>query len=786
MASYGSTVGGGYRLQAEYTYTQDSAANKTKITQKLYWMSLGSQYTVSSSASKSGWQEINGSRGSFSGAGLASLRGNQKKLLDTHIIDVSHNAEGEKTVLLEASFSPEVSLGGWVGTIPISKSVKLPTIPRDSTLTSSRNWTAGNNLGISISRNSSAYDHKIEVIVDGTSIVTRENINTSANIYFTEAQNKSIFTKLNGSASKPAQIKLTTYKGSTQIGSTKTYSGTVTAPASSTTTSSMDFNIGASRTITVKRVNDNFTHTLRFYTNNTLIKTVTGVETEYIWNPSSAEITSMYNSMKTTSSATSKVEIDTFYSGTKVRSTTSKTGTVKVANSNPVFSNGFTYKDINPASVNLTGNDQFIVQRMSDVQVTIPVSAKATPQNGASIVKYQATIQGVVREVTHSDTLEMKFPSHGTLSVHDNTTIQVKAIDSRGNSTTTTRTLNMLPFDIPVMTVKAERVSGFEETTKLFLNGTFSLLNVNGINKNSIQALQYRHKLQSESSYTEQYNNFTYTTNGDKYTATTVNLTLDSTKAYDIEVKLQDKFGTYITWVKVNSGQPILFVDDKLKSVGIGKFPVNPNSFETNGTIYLPNSRYLEQDGGICANNSDITDLQGLYFRDTSEGGNEGLNFLKSGKPVASRVNADYDNFYILDGVAYLNNAPLFSIGSYDKNILYNGGTLMGSRGTIVRPTRNLQDCPNGWVLVWSDWNVDDPNKGINNYNVVHIPIFKSYVSKIAEGQSHLFNVPIGEGTNITTVAKSLYVYNDRLEGHDINDSDNSMKDVALRMVISF
>lgn len=594
-------VDAGWRLQSEWTATQDISANTSTITVKLYWMSLGSSYTVNSSATKSGQITIDGTSSSFSGAGLAALNGNEKKLLYTYTKTVTHNADGTKSVPLSSYFDANVTLNGtYYGRITVNGTAYLDTIPRASTLSSSPSWTAGNDLPISISRASTSFTHTVKIYVNNTLIKTITGIGTSTTATFSTSENTTIFTQLAQTSSKQSKITLETYNGGSLVGSND-YLGTCSAPSASTITTSADFNIGDPVSVSISRSNSAFTHTLKFYTGNTLISTITGVGTSATWTPSQAEKDSMYNTTPNSNTVSSKIECYTYYNGVQVQSLTSNTGTATVTNSNPTFGTGFTYRDTNTTTTTITGNDQYIIQNQSTVLVEIPTSAKATAVNGATMVSYVATLNGVSITQPYSSSSIVSF-NFGTINANTNLTLSVKAVDSRGNSTTTTKTVTIVPYSSPSLTVTATRANNFDNQTTLQVSGSFSLLNVAGQNKNSIQTFQYRYK-DSTSGTWGAWTDLTYTTNGSTYTANNVVLTLDNTKAWNIDVQIIDKLSTTTSSKTVPVGQPILFIDSAKKSVSVNKFPANNSSFEVNGLTEITNgAQTLNLKAGQSAN----------------------------------------------------------------------------------------------------------------------------------------------------------------------------------------
>jgi Siphovirus protein of unknown function (DUF859) len=580
-------VGSGWQLRLEWSATQDKANNRSTITTNLYWVSLGSSYTISS-GSKSGYSEIGGTSESFSAT--ATLSGNQKKLINTYSRTVSHNSEGRLTINLKGSFSVNVTLSGtYYGTQTVSGNVTLDNIPRESSITSSKNFTAPNAFPISISRASSSYTHTIRFYVDGTLIKTVTGIGTSVTLGWTESEMTSVFTKLAQRTSCPLQLQLDTYSGSTKIGSTKSYSGTVYAEDSSTNVNDANFVIGENVGISIARHHYTFTHKVIISVGGVVVHTSPVVEYGYTWEPTPAEITKAFDTVKTKNSTTSQIEMITYYNGVQVNKPTIQTGTARVINSDPIFTAGFVYEDINATTLALTNDKYSIIQKASIPKVTLPVASKATGQNSASIVSYTASLDGQTINAAYSDSGDVTFTFKPVSSGQD-LTLSITAVDSRGNTTRASKTVTVIPYAPPSMSATARRNNGFEAATKLNLSGTMSPLTVGGENKNAILKADFRYRENiSTTVFPSTWTSFTVSTNGLTYSVTEQSVDLVQNKQYVFQLRVTDKVGETIVERTVNKGIPIFFIDEVLNSVGVGAFPKNPNSLYVKGAIRTVN-----------------------------------------------------------------------------------------------------------------------------------------------------------------------------------------------------
>lgn len=516
-------------------------------------------------------------------------------------VDVSHSADGTRQINIEVD--------GWTDVHDVYYAISSPwleTIPRASTVSSGVSWTAGvDNLGVTINRASTGFTHKLELFVQHTydsnydKIGERTNIGDSTTWVFTEAEIKAIYTTNNGYENRPVILRTRTYSGGTQIGDYKDKTGTVYAIPTGTATMDGDnrWAIGTSLPITINNFRSGFQYDLIF-TVSSFTKTFSNVtSSSYTMSFTSGEVTSIYGQTPNSNEITGNVVVRTKYQGVYTEDgapvSNSTNFVAVVTNSKPTFGTGYTYKDTNTTTntVKGAGNEAYIIQNKSNLVIEIPVSAKATAVNGATMKTYEATVNGVPKPATWSDTATVSF-DFGTVNASSNITVQVKAIDSRGNSTTTSKTILIVPYWEPIVTAGAERANGFEASTTISVSGNIAPLNVNGAVKNDIATgvVEYRYKENPSGSWSS-WADFTFTesaaTTNYTYSATNKTLTLDNLKSYTVEVRVSDKLTTTTVSRQVPVGQPLLFFDSAKKSIGFGKFPDETNTVETANPIII-------------------------------------------------------------------------------------------------------------------------------------------------------------------------------------------------------
>lgn len=219
----------GYRLQIAWTVDSQSVANNTStVTAKVQLVSTGSSYTINSSASKSGSLTINGTKYTFNFT--ASLSGNQTKTLYTKTVTVAHSADGTKTCAFSATCGINVTLSGtYYGNVTASGNGVFNTIARASTIssvTSSVSVNGTNAVTVNITRAASSFTHTV-VFSFGSYSKTTTGVGTSTSY----AIPTSWLNAIPNATSGTAKVTVTTYSGSTKIGSAVAKNFTLTVPS---------------------------------------------------------------------------------------------------------------------------------------------------------------------------------------------------------------------------------------------------------------------------------------------------------------------------------------------------------------------------------------------------------------------------------------------------------------------------------------------------------------------------------------------------------------------------
>lgn len=460
----------------------------------------------------------------------------------------------------------------------------------------------------------------------------------------------------------------------------------------------------------------------RTWTAGTADRTITLTQTERA---------DLLDAMASIKSFSATIKLVTKSGTTQIGSTTSCTCTIQTteANSAPTMT-AFTYKDSRSNTTAVTGNDQLFIQGYSYLYIT---PGTATAKNGASIVKYAATCNGVSGSNTTGGAINLSTVSKaGTLDV------VVTATDSRGYTVSSKQQITVIAYARPkVSSITLRRTNDIEAEMQLVFNGSISPITVGGTQKNSLKYVQYRYKLTSESSYGS-YTSIlsSVTQNGTSFSYSNLELcSLDANSSYDFHVYIRDQLNTLSSvslYFTVPQGTPLVAL--RKKKVGIntpnpeaalhvvgsariegtvttqtisanslsgtlsvsnvsGTLPIskggtgattaagavtnivngqaiNPLYIDVGANRYWNSSQF-----GIHLRNSDMVGLNGLFFGDAVDSSGEGINFYRS--------STTWDRLYAYNGALYF--APNQDINTHPGTrytVYHSGGaTIPISKG---------------------------------------------------------------------------------------------------------
>lgn len=515
-------------------------------------------------------------------------------------VKVPHNADGTKTVsfsLAMQEVTGNYSGDTWkYGSASKSGSLALTTIPRASSISSISNdkmiINGSNALTINISRASSSFTHTVKFTF-GSKTYTTTGQGTSCAYtipldWIAEFGSK-------GSGTKDGTVSVTTYNGSTQIGSVVSKTFTLTCPAASTissSTASIECNGTNKIEVNISRSIASFTHTVKWaFGNNTYSATNIGTSTSY------APPTSWLSAVSAANSGTGSVYVTTYYGDQQIGETVSKNFTMTV----PDYT-----VTLGSVTTTLVQNENIsdwtlYIQNYSKVKFTFN---GVSGVNSSSITNYSVTIDGVKYTSTTNTITTNVLKSNGSLSY------TAVVTDSRNKTASKTGTITVQKLVTPTYTSSTiGRYNGTElddEGTQLYFKFNFAYETYNGFNS-TVNKLYYK---ESSSSYFIEYGNFT---NGEELIID--DRTFDITKSYDLRVTVVDELGNSIERLfTVSTARALIDVDGENHSVGLLMMASNPGTVHIGGAIEATGA--INTDGSVRAasaliSNSGVIELFG-------------------------------------------------------------------------------------------------------------------------------------------------------------------------------
>lgn len=243
--------------------------------------------------------------------------------------------------------------------------------------------------------------------------------------------------------------------------------------------------------------------------------------------------------------------------------------TISIINANPTFTT-FTYSDTNSTTSTITGNNQILIQGYSTLAAKITVANKAVALKSATMSKYTTSLAGHSDDETYSSGSDVTSVLGVIADVSGSQNLTVRAVDSRGNSTTATQAISILPYIVPTVNATAVRANGFDDAIILTINGLISPLTISGTDKNSIY---------STSTSTANKVEYRFATDGGAYGSwTDLAATLtsgtgavagnstptiagsgssSSDHSFDIQVRLTDKLNNSVQQLHLDAGRSI-------------------------------------------------------------------------------------------------------------------------------------------------------------------------------------------------------------------------------------
>lgn len=363
-------------------------------------------------------------------------------------------------------------------------------------------------------------------------------------------------------------------------------------------TSVPNVNIGASQTIKWTNPN-NASTTLKLCKtdNNQIISYGTVTGTSKTVTPTASTIYAL-----TPNSNTYKARyiITTTQNGKTY--TNSKDFTFTVTNSNPTFSK-FNYEDLSGVTIALTGDNKILVNKYSNLLVSIDSANKAVAKNSATMKSYKLVVGSRTETKNYSSNSDVSFSAFGP----DSGEIIIYAIDSRGNTTSITQNAIFKNYTEPVIksfeAIRGNNGVGSEVTLKFsgtYWNGNF------GVAQNEIVGMSYNYKETSSNDFIFGTTQITFNaTDGEFSGEVKVQGDLgaegfDSLKTFNIQLNVVDKLAYSRQTIVLGAGTPAMAIYKDKVAIG-GKYNTSIDAtLQVNGTMNVPDG--IDGEAGILSN----------------------------------------------------------------------------------------------------------------------------------------------------------------------------------------
>lgn len=601
-----------YRIVVEESNT-NIAANTSQVTVYVQAWRTNTGYTTDGYGTC--YCGINGSSYSNSWAyrdGHAITYNSYTELFRT-TVTIPHNADGTKSIWVSASISHDSFSASDQGF-----TVTLSTIPRYATSVQSLSSKTETTIKMNWSSNSTI-DYVWYSTNNGSSWVGIGGVNATSGSYtisgLTANTTYNIKTRV-----RRKDSQLTTDSGNLSI-------ATYNYPYAS---SMPNFTIGNTLTLGIYNPLGRSVQVYFVCANGTEVggdtitgTTISGYTSNYFTNP-------MYQSIPNAKSASYKVKV---VYGTHI---TTKNGGTYSVNTNLVKPSIGTveYYDTEEASLDITNNDQLIIQ---DVSIVRYRASEIGTQKYASISRVDVTVNNNTYQLGLESIGDAAAGGNAAIDSAVNVTAVFKVTDSRGITATKEIEVQMLEYSLPTAIISLNRKNNYYDETIINVDSNYSSLD----NNNEL-TIEYRYKKTTDVNYSETY------TLQDNVPST---FSVDNNYYWNVQIDLTDKLGFVRYNAIVNKGIPLVFYDMILRSVGIECFPENEEDLEVKGisvknaaqiTEALSNYSTTEQVIGTWING------EKLYRKTISTGQ---LPFSIGYKPVNHNI-SDIDKIVHMYGYA--------------------------------------------------------------------------------------------------------------------------------------
>lgn len=216
----GSILSGKYKLRVDWSATQNVGNNTSKVTCAFYLVQASS-WSLNISSRTDNEATINGVKSTWTSVAVSNGGGKTTKLGSVTSGNITHNADGTKSITISAKFNIEATISGtYYSAITASDTITLNTIPRATTPTlSASSVDMGSAVTINLPRASSAFTHNLAYSFEGGAYTTIDT-GVGASYSWTVPDKAS---SIPNATSGKMTVRCITYSGGKAIGTKYAY-----------------------------------------------------------------------------------------------------------------------------------------------------------------------------------------------------------------------------------------------------------------------------------------------------------------------------------------------------------------------------------------------------------------------------------------------------------------------------------------------------------------------------------------------------------------------------------
>lgn len=330
-----------------------------------------------------------------------------------------------------------------------------------------------------------------------------------------------------------------------------------------------DFTMSTAKTITISSYSSSFTHTVRYAFGSSSGTIASNAKTSCSWTPDRELGHQIPNSL----SGVGTLYLDTYSGSTRI-GTTSKQFTLWVSGDMyPTFTYDYYFNNV------FNG-----VPITTQTTLTIKIQ-NAGGSRGSTIKSFSISGEGL--NTTSSTGTTSVYTKSGTF------TYTLKVTDSRGRTTTQTKSVYVYWYEKPVISATPKRCDQNGNPTDIgnyaLVDLSYTIINPNNANVMS-KHINILYK-ESTGNYKTFYdgNLTSYTSNNTRFFVSTIKF--ESSKSYDFKITITDSLNSTIIYVGMATASCI--IDIEPLGFGVGKYHQR-GALDINGDIYVNDMKFYE------------------------------------------------------------------------------------------------------------------------------------------------------------------------------------------------